>query len=79
MIQDSHRFGKMIANAVCGFANLFASLLDHFSNASGGKTLLMIPVRRGRHGGTSVSVRFQAQRRNCPSLRPWPLCRIDRD
>lgn len=79
MILNSHRFEMMIVRAVRGLANILVSFVDQFSNPSSGRTFLMIPVRRGRHGGSPVSVRFDIRRKNRPSWWPWPLSRDDRD
>jgi len=79
MIQSQRRFESVIATTAAVIANLSQAFLDRVFGDPNDKSLLMIPVRTGRRGGSPVAYRLSAKRRNCPSLRPWPLCLIVRD
>lgn len=79
MTQSQRRFESVIATTVTVIANLSHAVLDRLFGDPNDKSLLMIPVRTGRRGGSPVSYRLSSKRRNCPSVRPWPLCLIVRD
>jgi hypothetical protein len=51
-------------------------VLDRLSD----KPVLLIPVDpRKSHRAGSIPVRMSAELKRSPSVRPWPLCRVDRD
>lgn len=53
-----------------------AWVLDRLSD----KPVLLIPVDpRKTHRAGSIPVRISTQLKRSPSVRPWPLCLVDRD
>jgi len=59
--------------------HLGCSLLAVASRYFTGERVLLIPVDSKRRRAGAIPVRMSSDLRRSPSVRPWPLCRIDRD